>query len=90
MLPGAGKNLQGQGSIIFDYEGAPCTDSYYRGTAGAAGAASSAMPSPDGTHKRQTVSGRTEQDVIEAPKAIISERSRLGMYQRVGMRAPSK
>jgi len=46
------KNLQGQGSIIFDYEGVPCTDSYYHGTAGIAGAASSAMPGPDGRHKR--------------------------------------
>jgi hypothetical protein len=52
VLPGGGKNLQGQGSIIFDYEGAPCTDSNYHGTAGAAGAASSAMPGPDARHKR--------------------------------------
>jgi len=52
VLPGVGKNLQGQGSIIFDNEGAPCTDSNYHGTAGAAGAASSAMLGPDGRHKR--------------------------------------
>ena len=29
VLPGVGKGLQGQGSIIFDHEGAPCTDSRY-------------------------------------------------------------
>jgi hypothetical protein len=27
MLPGAGKDSQDRGSIIFDHEGAPCTDS---------------------------------------------------------------
>jgi hypothetical protein len=29
MLPGVGKGPQGRDSIIFDYEGAPCTDSEY-------------------------------------------------------------
>jgi hypothetical protein len=27
MLPSVGKGPQGRGSIIFDHEGAPCTDS---------------------------------------------------------------
>jgi len=60
---------QGRGSIIFDHEGAPCTDSKYHGHCrGRWRGVLSKGFGPDGRRRRYKVSGRTKQDVIEALK----------------------
>ena len=65
--PGRGKGAQGRGSIIFDHEGAPCTDGrYYRHCRGRWRGVLSKGFGPDGKRKRYKVSGLTKQDVIEA------------------------
>jgi integrase len=67
MLMGVGKGAQGRGTIIFDHEGAPCTDSrYHRHCKGRWRGVLSRGFSPDGRRRRYKVSGRTKQDVIDA------------------------
>jgi integrase len=74
MLPIMGKGPQGRGSIIFDHEGAPCTDSkYHRHCRGRWRGVLSKGFGPDGKRKRYKVSGRTKQDVIEALKKKSEE-----------------
>ena len=74
MLPGMGKGPQGRGSIIFDHEGAPCTDSrYHRHCRGRWRGVLSKGFGPDGRRRRYKVSGRTKQDVIEALKKKSEE-----------------
>ena len=74
MLPGVGKGAQGRGSIIFDHEGAPCTDSkYHRHCRGRWRGVLSRGFGSDGKRKRYKVSGRTKQDVIEALKKKSEE-----------------
>jgi integrase len=64
-----GKGAQGRGSIIFDHEGAPCTDSkYHRHCRGRWRGVLSRGFGPDGRRRRYKVSGRTKQDVIDALK----------------------
>ena len=66
---GMGKGPQGRGSIIFDHEGAPCTDSrYHRHCRGRWRGVLSKGFGPDGRRRRYKVSGRTKQDVVEALK----------------------
>ncbi len=65
---------QGRGSIIFDHEGAPCTDSkYHRHCRGRWRGVLSKGFGPDGKRRRYKVSGRTKQDVIEALKKKSEE-----------------
>ncbi len=67
--PGRGKGAQGRGSIIFDHEGAPRTDSRYQYHQQCRGRWRSVLSKafgPDGRRRRYKVSGRTKQDVIEA------------------------
>jgi integrase len=67
MLLAAGKGAQGRGTIIFDHEGAPCTDSrYHRHCKGRWRGVLSRGFGPDGRRRRYKVSGRTKQDVIDA------------------------
>jgi integrase len=67
MLLGVGKGAQGRGTIIFDHEGAPCTDSrYHRHCKGRWRGVLSRGFGPDGRRRRYKVSGRTKQDVIDA------------------------
>ena len=67
MLPDGGKGAQGRGSIIFDHEGAPCTDGrYHRHCRGRWRGVLSKGFGPDGKRKRYKVSGRTKHDLIEA------------------------
>jgi hypothetical protein len=74
VLPGVGKGPQGRGSIIFDHEGAPCTDSrYHRYCRGRWRGVLSKGFGPDGKRRRYKVSGRTKQDVIEALKKKTEE-----------------
>ena len=74
MLPEVGKGPQGRDSIIFDYEGTPCTDSkYHQHFRGRWRGVLSKGFGPDGRRKRYKVSGRTEQDVIEARKEKSEE-----------------
>ena len=74
MLPTMGKGPQGRGSVIFDHEGAPCTDSkYHRHCRGRWRGVLSKGFGPDGKRKRYKVSGRTKQDVIEALKKKSEE-----------------
>ena len=69
-----GKGPQGRGSIIFDHEGAPCTDSrYHRHCRGRWRGVLSKGFGPDGRRRRYKVSGRTKQDVIEALKKKSEE-----------------
>jgi hypothetical protein len=71
---GMGKGPQGRGSIIFDHEGAPCTDSrYHRHCRGRWRGVLSKGFGPDGRRRRYKVSGRTKQDVIEALKKKSEE-----------------
>src|SRR5260370_1906605 len=71
---GMGKGPQGRGSIIFDHEGAPCTDSrYHRHCRGGWRGVISKGLGPDGRRRRYKVSGRTKQDVIEALKKKSEE-----------------
>ncbi len=64
-----GKGPQGRGSIIFDHEGAPCTDSrYHRHCQGRWRGVLSKGFGPDGRRRRYKVSGRTKQDVVDALK----------------------
>ena len=66
---GMGKGPQGRGSIIFDHEGAPCTDSrYHRHCRGRWRGVLSKGFGPDGRRRRYKVSGRTKQDVVDALK----------------------
>jgi len=74
MLPTMGKGPQGRGSIIFDHEGALCTDSrYHRHCRGRWRGVLSKGFGPDGRRRRYKVSGRTKQDVIEALKKKSEE-----------------
>src|SRR5215471_3097164 len=74
MLPGVRKGCQSRGSIIFDHEGAPCTDSKYHGHCrGRWRGVLSKGFGPDGRRRRYKVSGRTKQDVIEALKKKSEE-----------------
>ena len=74
MLPGVGKGPQGRGSIIFDHEGAPCSDSkYHRHCRGRWRGVLSKGFGPDGRRRRYKVSGRTKQDVVEALKKKSEE-----------------
>jgi integrase len=74
MLPTMGRGPQGRGSIIFDHEGAPCTDSkYHRHCRGRWRGVLSKGFGPDGKRKRYKVSGRTKQDVVEALKKKSEE-----------------
>jgi hypothetical protein len=74
VLPGVGKGPQGRGSIIFDHEGALCTDSrYHRYCRGRWPGVLSKGFGPDGKRRRYKVSGRTRQDVIEAQKKKTEE-----------------
>ena len=57
---------RGQGSIIFDHEGAPCTDKYHRYCRGRWRGVLGKGFGPDGRRRRYKVGGRTKQDVIEA------------------------
>ena len=67
--PDRGRALQDRGSIIFDHEDAPCTDSKYRRHCpGRWRGVLSEGFGPDGRRRRYKVSGRTEQDVIVALK----------------------
>ena len=67
MRLGVGKGAQGRGTIIFDHEGAPCTDSrYHRHCKGRWRGVLSRGFGPDGRRRRYKVSGRTKQDVIDA------------------------
>jgi integrase len=67
MLIGVGEGVQGRGTIIFDHEGAPCTDSrYHRHCRGRWRGVLSRGFGPDGRRRRYKVSGRTKQDVIDA------------------------
>ena len=60
MLPEVGKGPQGRDSIIFDYEGTPCTDSkYHQHFRGRWRGVLSKGFGPDGRRKRYKVSGRT-------------------------------
>ena len=71
---GMGKGPQGRGSIIFDHEGAPCTESrYHRHCRGRWRGVLSKGFGPDGRRRRYKVSGRTKQDVIEALKKKSEE-----------------
>jgi integrase len=64
-----GKGAQGRGTIIFDHEGAPCTDSrYHRHCKGRWRGVLSRGFGPDGRRRRYKVSGRTKQEVIDALK----------------------
>src|SRR5260370_42582176 len=74
MLPTMGRGPQGRGSIIFDHEGAPCTDSrYHRHCRGRWHGVLSKGFGPDGRRRRYKVSGRTKQDVVEALKKKSEE-----------------
>ena len=74
MLLGMGRGPQGRGSVIFDHEGAPCTDSrYHRHCRGRWRGVLSKGFGPDGKRKRYKVSGRTKQDVIDALKKKSEE-----------------
>ena len=74
MLRGMGRGPQGRGSIIFDHEGAPCTDSrYHRHCQGRWRGVLSKGFGPDGRRRRYKVSGRTKQDVVEALKKKSEE-----------------
>lgn len=74
MLPGVGRGPQGRGSIIFDHEGAPCTDSrYHRYCRGRWRGVLSKGFGPDGKRRRYKVSGRTKQDVVDALKKKSEE-----------------
>ena len=67
MLLGVAKGAQGRGTIIFDHEGAPCTDNrYHRHCKGRWRGVLSRGFGPDGRRRRYKVSGRTKQDVIDA------------------------
>jgi integrase len=67
MLPGVAKGAQGRGTIFFDHEGAPCTDSrYHRHCRGRWRGVLSRGFGPDGRRRRYKVSGRIKQDVIDA------------------------
>jgi len=69
-----GKGPQGRGSIIFDHEGAPCTDSrYHRYCRGRWRGVLSKGFGPDGRRRRYKVSGRTKQDVVDALKKKSEE-----------------
>jgi len=69
-----GRGPQGRGSIIFDHEGAPCTDSgYHRYCRGRWRGVLSKGFGPDGRRRRYKVSGRTKQDVVEALKKESEE-----------------
>jgi hypothetical protein len=59
--------LRAGARIIFDHEGAPCTDSrYHRQCKGRWRGVLSRGFGPDGRRRRYKVSGRTKQDVIDA------------------------
>ena len=67
MLSTMGKGVQGRGTIIFDHEGAPCTDNkHHRHCKGRWRGVLSRGFGPDGRRRRYKVSGRTKQDVIDA------------------------
>ena len=69
-----GKGPQGRGSIIFDHEGAPCTDSrYHRHCGGRWRGVLSKGFGPDGRRRRYKVSGRTSRMIIEALKKKSEE-----------------
>jgi hypothetical protein len=71
---GVGKGPQGRGSIIFDHEGAPYTDSrYHRYCRGRWRAVLSKGFGPDGRRRRYKVRGRTKQDVVDALKRKSEE-----------------
>jgi site-specific recombinase XerD len=67
MLFGVAKGAQGRGTIIFDHEGAPCTDSrFHRHCKGRWRGVLSQGFGPDGRRRRYKVSGRTKKDVVDA------------------------
>ena len=72
--PDYGKGPQGRDSIIFDHEGAPCSDSkYHRDCRGRWCGVLSKGFGPDGRRRQYKVSGRTKQDVVEALKKKSEE-----------------
>ena|SRR5215472_1102540 len=85
MLPGVGKGPQARDSIIFDHEGAPCTDSkYHRRWRRWRGVLSNASQcfGRDGRCKRYKVRGRTKQDVIEVLKKKATRAEHVSVQQR--------